>query len=319
MKFSLRRARKTLALVALVGMAGGVPAGMAMAQDKTSLANEREKISYMVGMDVGRSIQPVMQDMDMASFERTVRGVIAGGEPPLDAAQMQATGQALMRSIAVRTGQLPPGETAGDPPSREQVGQLVGADVGRSLQPLHAELELPLVFQALRTTTAGQRPLLEEAEANALREALGQRMQQRMQAEAAEAGDRNSREGAAFLEANRSQKGVLTTRSGLQYMVLRQGSGARPLPSDRVKVHYRGTLLDGTEFDSSYGRGEPAVFGLNQVIPGWTEGVALMPVGAKYRFWIPGELAYGARGAPGGQIGPNATLTFDVELLEIVK
>ena len=100
-------------------------------------------------------------------------------------------------------------------------------------------------------------------------------------------------------------------------MVLREGSGPRQLPSDTVRVNYEGKLLDGTVFDSSYQRGEPAQFGLNQVIPGWTEGVGLMPVGAKYRFWIPSQLAYGSNGAPGGMIGPDATLTFDVELLGI--
>ena len=110
-------------------------------------------------------------------------------------------------------------------------------------------------------------------------------------------------------------KGVFTTASGLQYMILRQGTGPRPKPSDRVKVNYHGTLLDGSVFDSSYDRGQPAEFALNQVIPGWTEGVGMMPVGGKYRFWIPGDLAYGAKGTAGQPIGPNATLVFDVELL----
>ena len=128
---------------------------------------------------------------------------------------------------------------------------------------------------------------------------------------------KNRADGAAFLAKNRNEKGVLTTPSGLQYMVLREGSGPRPLASDTVRVNYEGKLLDGSVFDSSYQRGEPAQFGLNQVIAGWTEGVGLMPVGAKYRFWIPSELAYGANGAPGGVIGPDATLTFDVELLGI--
>src|SRR3546814_3175617 len=100
-------------------------------------------------------------------------------------------------------------------------------------------------------------------------------------------------------------------------MVLSQGNGARPGPADTVEVNYRGTLLDGTEFDSSYSRGQPATFSLSQVVAGWTEGLALMPVGSKYRFWIPSELGYGARGTPGGPIGPNATLVFDVELLSI--
>ncbi|MDO5504732.1 MAG: FKBP-type peptidyl-prolyl cis-trans isomerase [Pseudoxanthomonas suwonensis] len=316
MKVSMREMRRTLALLALAGMAG--IGGVAVAQDKTVLESEREKISYMVGLDVARSIAPAAPDMDMAAFQAAVDNAMAGGEPLLSEAEVQQTGRALMQSVAARTGQAP-AEPGAQPPSKTKVGQLVGADVGRSLQQIKGELEMPVLYQGLRTALAGGTPLLAEAEANALREAFSQRLQQQMQAQAAEAGERNRTEGAAFLEANARQKGVITTRSGLQYMVLRQGAGARPLPSDQVKVNYEGKLLDDTVFDSSYQRGEPAVFGLGQVIPGWTEGVALMPVGAKYRFWIPGALAYGERGTPGGPIGPNATLVFDVELLDIVK
>ena len=139
-----------------------------------------------------------------------------------------------------------------------------------------------------------------------------------MQAKAAEAANKNRAEGAAFLAKNKGVKGVFTTQSGLQYMVLRQGAGPRPTATDKVRVNYHGTLLDGTVFDSSYDRGQEVEFPLNQVIAGWTEGVAMMPVGSKFRFWIPGELAYGAKGTPGGPIGPNATLQFDVELMAIV-
>jgi FKBP-type peptidyl-prolyl cis-trans isomerase FklB len=130
--------------------------------------------------------------------------------------------------------------------------------------------------------------------------------------------ERNQKEGDAFLAANSMKKGVKTLPSGLQYLVLREGTGKRPSAMDFVTVNYRGALIDGTEFDSSYRRGEPATFPLNGVIRGWTEGVQLMREGSKYRFFIPSHLAYGPRGA-GGIIGPNATLIFDVELISVRK
>jgi hypothetical protein len=123
--------------------------------------------------------------------------------------------------------------------------------------------------------------------------------------------------GAAFLADNAKKPGVTVTASGLQYEVLQKGTGASPKAADTVEVHYRGTLLDGTEFDSSYKRGETIEFPLNRVIPGWTEGVQLMQEGAKYRFAIPSNLAYGERGTPGGPIPPNATLIFEVELIAV--
>lgn len=125
-------------------------------------------------------------------------------------------------------------------------------------------------------------------------------------------------EGEAFLAENQNKEGVITTESGLQYKVITEGKGEKPVATDRVKAHYTGTLLDGTKFDSSIDRGEPMVFELNRVIPGWTEGLQLMSVGSKYIFWIPSDLAYGERGA-GDIIAPNSTLIFEVELLEIVK
>lgn len=128
--------------------------------------------------------------------------------------------------------------------------------------------------------------------------------------------DKNNEEGAAFLSDNKEHPGVVTTDSGLQYLVLVAGTGPKPRKNDAVTVHYRGTLIDGTEFDSSHTRGEPATFPLAQVIPGWTEALQLMPVGSTYRLFIPPGLAYGERGA-GLMIGPNKTLIFDVELLAV--
>lgn len=139
----------------------------------------------------------------------------------------------------------------------------------------------------------------------------------KMKAAQAEAGKKSLEEGRVFLQNNGNRPGVITTKSGLQYEVLVEGNGKKPKATDQVRCHYEGTLIDGTVFDSSYKRNEPAVFGLNQVIAGWTEGVQLMSEGAKYRFYIPYLLAYGESGA-GGMIPPYATLIFDVELIEVL-
>ena len=290
----------------------------ASAQDKTVLITEREKASYMVGTDIGHSIAPVGPDLDMAAFEKAVRNAFAGGKPLLTPEEAKATGEALMARIAARNGQPAPDGKVREV-SKDKVGLLVGTDVGRAIAPIKEEIEFPIFLQAVRTTMANGKSLLTEAEIASIREAFSKKVQAQMQAKAAAVAGKNQVEGAAFLAKNKATKGVYTTPSGLQYMVLRQGAGVRAKPGDRVRVNYQGSLLDGTVFDSSYERGQPAEFALNEVIPGWTEGVSLMPVGAKYRFWVPGNLAYGEKGTPGGPIGPNATLVFDVELMGILQ
>lgn len=298
--------------VALWGTAVAAPAS----KDKTVLTTETQKASYMVGVDVAQSIAPVGPDLDVAAFERAIRNAFDGGKPLLSEAEAKPVAEALMKRIAARTGQAP---AEGKLPevAKDKVGYLVGSDVGRSLVAIKGELELPVLVQAVRTVLAKGTPLLAEAELNAVRQAFSQKIQARMQAKAAAAAEVNRAEGATFLAGNKAVKGVFSTGSGLQYMVLRQGAGARPKSTDTVRVNYQGSTLDGKVFDSSYERGQPAEFALNRVIAGWTEGVAMMPVGGKFRFWIPSELAYGAKGA-GEMVGPNATLVFDVELLDIL-
>jgi len=290
-----------------------------MAQDKTTLATDRDKVSYAIGMDVAHSIAAAAPDMDYAAFERALRNGFAGGKPLLSDAETQATARALMQATGARKG-LPPGTLPAATPglSSEKVGLLLGAAPGRSLAPVASEIDVPTFMQALRTVLQGGKTLLSDQEVNEVLSAFSARMNAKQQALAAQAGSRNLVEGQAFLAKNKAVPGVHITSSGLQYMVLRQGAGPQPMPTDRVRVNYRGTLLDGTEFDSSYKNGEPAEFGLDEVIRGWTEGVGLMPVGSKYRFWIPAKLAYGAQGMPNSPIGPNATLTFDVELMAIL-
>lgn len=303
-------------------MAAMLSIGAAAAQETSALATDRDKVSYAVGLDVAHAIAPVAVDMDAAAFEQGIRNALAGGKPPLGKEEAVATDHALRERVAARTDKpLPASAPSAQPPVVDKVkaGQLIGGMmIGPSLASIKDEIELPILLQAVRTSLAGGHPLLSDAEAKATLTTFSKHMQEAMQAKAALAEGTNKADGEAFLARNRTAKGVVVTPSGLQYQVLRPSAGPQPKPGDRVRVNYRGTLLDGTVFDSSYDRGEPTEFGLDQVIPGWREGVALMPVGAKYRFWIPADLAYGAQGTPGGPVGPNATLVFDVELISIL-
>jgi FKBP-type peptidyl-prolyl cis-trans isomerase FkpA/FKBP-type peptidyl-prolyl cis-trans isomerase FklB len=208
---------------------------------------------------------------------------------------------------------------AGLPTEKEQVSYMIGMQMAKSLEPVKDEVDVDTIAKAIRTSLAGDKLLMDDKQAQQVAEAFGQKMQakqlQKMLADA----KKNQVEGDKFLAANGKKPNVKTTPSGLQYEVIKEGTGPKPTDNDVVRVHYKGTLLDGKTFDSSYDRGEPATFQLTNVIPGWREGLALMPVGSKYKLWVPAKMAYGEAGTQGGPIGPNATLAFEVELLEIVK
>ena len=197
----------------------------------------------------------------------------------------------------------------------QQLGYIIGMDIGQSLKQQGADIDMDALLDAIRTTYEGGELAMTPEEAASVREEFIAKRRAAAEADRASLAASNAAAGDKFLLENRNKEGVKITDSGLQYKVITEGDGARPAATDRVTVHYRGTLLNGEEFDSSYSRGEPATFGLNQVIPGWTEGVQLMPVGSKYMFFIPSNLAYGENGPP--SIGPNATLVFEVELLSI--
>lgn len=201
---------------------------------------------------------------------------------------------------------------------KDKISYVIGLQIAGSLVQIKDEVDLKVLMRGIETGLSGQEPAISEEEAMAVQQAFGQRLQAKREGEMQAAAKKNREDGEAFMAANKSKPGVQTTASGLQYKVETQGTGARPAATDTVKVHYTGTLLDGTKFDSSVDRGQPAQFALNQVIPGWTEALQLMPAGSKYTLWLPSELAYGENGTP-GPIGPNATLVFEVELIEIVS
>ena len=193
----------------------------------------------------------------------------------------------------------------------EKISYALGADIGGSLKGLGLDLNLESFMQGVSDAMNGQNKFSPE-ELQAIFQLVNQKVQEKQNNAMAS----EKEKGAKFLAENKKQPGVIETASGLQYKVVKMGDGPKPTATDKVKVHYHGTLIDGTVFDSSVERGEPITFPLNGVIRGWTEGVQLMPVGSKFIFYIPSELAYGDRGA-GQIIKGGATLIFEVELLEI--
>lgn len=199
----------------------------------------------------------------------------------------------------------------------DKLSYALGLGIGRQLAQMGAEqLSIDDFAQAIKDVVAGEQLKLDEAEAQVIVQEFFQKQEEKQRAAAAEMGKKAKEEGEKYLAENAKKEGVVTLPSGLQYLVIKEGNGKRPKATDKVKCHYEGMLVDGTLFDSSVQRGEPATFPLNQVIAGWTEGLQLMPEGSKYRFFIPYTLGYGERGA-GASIPPFAALVFDVELIEV--
>ncbi len=199
---------------------------------------------------------------------------------------------------------------------RDKVSYSIGLDIGSTFKKQGMDINSDVLLKGLKDGAGDGKPLMTEDEIRATMTAYSKNMMEKQAAKAKEAAQKNGAVGETYLAENKKKEGVKTTASGLQYKVLAEGSGAKPKETDTVVVNYKGTLIDGKEFDSSYKRGEPATFPVNRVIKGWTEALQLMSKGAKYQLFIPADLAYGERGA-GQDIGPNETLIFEVELLEI--
>src|SRR5271155_5352778 len=198
------------------------------------------------------------------------------------------------------------------------LGMSIGTQVGGNLKKQSVEVDPTLVSQGLKDALSGAKPRLTQEEAQAVLTEVQSEVRKEQQEKMQEASAKNKTEGEAFLAANKSKEGVVTLPDGLRYKILTAGTGPKPTASDSVVCNYRGTLINGTEFDSSYKRGQPATFGVGQVIKGWTEALQLMPVGSKWQLVIPSDLAYGDHGEPRGGIEPNETLIFEVELISIV-
>ena len=199
---------------------------------------------------------------------------------------------------------------------KEKFSYALGMNLGKSLHSQSVPVEPNILARGLRDTLAGGKTALTDDEARAALTAVQNEVNKKQQAKMQEMGEANKKEGEAFLAANKSKQGVVALPSGLQYKILQPGTGAKPTATDSVVCNYRGTLIDGKEFDSSGKHGGPATFPVTGVIKGWTEALQLMPVGSKWQLFVPSDLAYGDRGG-GGDIGPGATLIFEVELVSI--
>jgi FKBP-type peptidyl-prolyl cis-trans isomerase FklB len=199
---------------------------------------------------------------------------------------------------------------------KEKVSYSIGVNIGKNMKMEGIEIDQTQMIQGLKDGLTNAKPAMSEIDMETTMKAFQQEMMNKMQAKQKVEGDKNMKEGQAFLAENKKKDGIITLPSGLQYKVITQGNGLKPTSTQTVECHYRGTLVNGKEFDSSYKRGKPTEFPVNGVIKGWTEALQLMPTGSKWQLFIPSDLAYGPNGA-GQMIGPNATLIFDIELISI--
>ncbi|HXX99520.1 MAG TPA: FKBP-type peptidyl-prolyl cis-trans isomerase [Candidatus Limnocylindrales bacterium] len=225
------------------------------------------------------------------------------------------------QSTTSKTGTSTPTKKTAPPPlvlttPKDKNSYAIGLNIGKSLQKDAVEVDPDIISRAIKDVIAGAKPLLTDEETQATLTALSNEVRKHQQEVFEQTKAKNKQEGEAFLAANKDKPGVVVLPSGLQYKVLQEGTGPKPTAGDSVVCQYRGTLLDGSEFDSSYKRGKPATFNLNRVIKGWIEALPLMPVGSKWQLYVPSSLAYGEQG--NGPIGPNSTLIFDLELVSIV-
>jgi FKBP-type peptidyl-prolyl cis-trans isomerase FklB len=222
----------------------------------------------------------------------------------------------LMVALMVISSAAPSQKKAELKTQRQKASYGIGMDIGKNFKEQFPDVDVDAMVRGFRDALAGAKPAVAQKELDSVMTIFQQEMVQRRSERIAAEGSKNLKAGEACLAENKSKAGVVTLPSGLQYKIITMGTGPKPTPKDTVRCNYRGTLVNGKEFDSSYKRGQPAEFILGQVIPGWIEALQMMPVGSKWELWIPPNLGYGER-SMGADIGPNSTLIFEVELLGI--
>lgn len=322
----MKRAIATL-LIAIAG------AATSFAQDGTeivNLNNYTDSVSYLMGVEIAHNLQNEGVRLNVAILSAGVEDVINRVEARLTptqrmnvlmglqerAQELEAKGEG--EAASEKNAEKLYGKVSSNPPTKiktvnDSVSYCVGFNIGDEIRQQHLGLNTYVLIHALKATAMNKPSQLTENDILLLRMRLqGDAMAEQTQM------NESKQEGEKFLAENAARPGVVTLPSGLQYEVLQEGNGEKPTVDDEVTVHYRGTLVNGTEFDSSIERGEPATFPLNKVIKGWIEGLQLMSVGSKWKLYIPSALAYGTRGA-GSRIPPNSALIFEVELLSITR
>jgi FKBP-type peptidyl-prolyl cis-trans isomerase len=255
------------------------------------------------------------QDAPATPAPKAAQAPAAGATKSSPAAGTAKTGQTGTGTAAKKPGNAAP--LALKTP-KDKASYAIGVNIGKGLHRDSVDVDTAILMRGLRDALSGGKTQMTDDEVKAAMVALQADLRKKAEAKMAIEGDANKKAGDAFLAANKAKEGVTVLPDGLQYRILQAGTGPKPTAVDTVVCNYKGTLLDGTEFDSSYKRGQPATFPVGQVIKGWTEVLQLMPVGSKWEVFIPSDLAYGPQGPrQGGPIGPNATLVFEIELMSI--
>ncbi len=278
------------------------------------LKTDKQRLGYSLGMSLGSQMKRSPMQIDAKSFAAAMKDVLSGGKTRMSEQEARQVMMTVQKSMMARRRARQPGQQAPPDappmPDKEKLGYGLGMRFAGGLKAEAPTVDVDALAKGIEDGASGAKPLLTAEEAKGIMEAWQKSMKERRAARAQE----NKKKSDAFLAENKKKEGVVTLPSGLQYQILKEGTGSKPKETDRVTVHYRGTLIDGTEFDSSYAREKPATFPVRGVIKGWTEALQLMKTGAKWKLFVPPDLAYGQRGQ-GRKIKPNSALIFEVELL----